>query len=49
MAPKNWKLGKGPKRLQLRVFDRQVGPKLKKLKGFFPGGECGGLVIKKSE
>ena len=36
-APKNWKLGECLSPLKLTVFGRRIGPKLKKLEGFFSG------------
>ena len=47
MAPKNGKLEKRSDHLQLSIFGRRIGPKLKKLQGvFFPGREYGELAIK---
>ena len=49
MAPKKWKLGKCSEHRKASVSGRRIYLKLKKLEGFFPGGEYGELAIKKSE
>ena len=49
MSPKKWKLRECSESLKLSVFGRQIDLKLKKLEGFFPGGEYGELAIKKPE
>ena len=41
--------GKCSEPQKLGVFGRCIGPKLKKLEGFFPAGEYGEVAIKKSE
>ena len=49
MTPKNWEFGKCSESWKLSVSVRRSDPILKKPEGFFPGGKCGELAIKKSE
>ena len=50
MGPKNWKLGERSEHLKCSVSESRVGPKLRKLEGFFfLGREYGELGIKNSE
>ena len=48
MAPTKWELGECSESRKLTAFEHRIGPKLKKLEGFFPGEEYGELTIKKS-
>ena len=49
MAPKYWALGKCSEHWKLSVLGLLISPKLKKLEGYFPGGENRELGIKKSK
>ena len=49
MTPTKWELGECSESRKLSVFEHRVGPKLKKLEGFFPGEKYRELAIKKSE
>ena len=49
IAPKNWELGECSEPRKSSVFGRRIGSQLKKLKGFFLGGEYVELGFKKSE
>ena len=49
ITPKNWALGEYSEPQSLSVFGRRIGPKLKKLEGFFLEEEYGKSKINKSE
>ena len=44
-----WEFGKCSELRKLSILGRRIDPKLKKLEGFFSGGEYGELASKKSE
>lgn len=49
ITSKNEKFGECSEPLKLSIFGRQIDPKLKKQKRFFPGGEYEELALQKSE
>ena len=51
MVHKNWKVGvcSKPRKSSFLDFEFRICAKLKKLRGFFPGGKYEELAIKKSE